>query len=65
MGPVVSAAPSLCQALSAAGGSGEHLRAEAPVPVSQSWLKGQVGRVVYGEEATRDAVGKAFSQPAN
>lgn len=48
------------------GGSrrtGEQLRAEAPVRVSQLWLKGQVGHLAYGEETTRDAVGEVFNQP--
>lgn len=65
MGPVVSAALSLCLAPAAAGGAGEHLRAEAPVPVSQSRLKGPAGRLVLGEETTRDAAGEAFAQPGS
>lgn len=42
-----------------------HCGAEAPVPVRHTWLKGQLGLLAYGEEATRDAGDKAFALSAN
>lgn len=65
MGPVASAALSLRLAPAAAGGAGEHLRAEALFPVSQPRLKGPARHLVFGEEATRDAAGEAFAQPGS
>lgn len=54
----MSMSPSFCQAVLVRGDSGEDLSAATLVPVSQVWLKGQVG--CLGGEATWSEAGEAF-----